>query len=374
MRTKTIFGIVLLATMMGCETSMQWEKETTISPAQAKVDARTTLLTTLSDRDPYVRAHAVEAVGKAFGTSEAGLVMHALRDPAVVVRNAAVMTLGEMKYAPAKPRLVSIVLDRKADQRVVCAAIYGLARMGNKDYLYMLPIMLTGEFAPGRAAAAEAIGRVGDRRALKPLRSLFREEHDPAVRLAITEAMARLGDVTSQKVLEAEARGVYVDLRIAVIPELVRIGTPDAERTLVYIRTHSTTPPRVRLAAAGMLAELGHADEEFYEGCVDALENPAQMYRDFYSDDITLNPVDLTSLRRLAALALGNIGWPKGVTPLHACLNDPDGSLRVASALAILKILSPRPVSSPTTKTTRKTPTTPRRRTSMNVADAIEIE
>ena len=128
------------------------------------------------------------------------------------------------------------------------------------------------------------------------------------------------------------------------------------------------------MAAAGMLAELGHADEEFYEGCVDALEDPAQMYRDFYNDDITLNPVDLTSLRRLAALALGNIGWRKGVTPLHACLNDPDGSLRVASALAILKILSPHPVSSPTTTTTKTTPTTPRRRTSMNVADAIEAE
>jgi len=362
--------------MMGCE-QMQWEKETPISPVQAKVDARTTLLTALSDRDPYVRAHATEAVGKAFGTSEAGLIMHALKDPAVVVRNAAVMTLSEMKYAPAEPRLVSIVLDRKADQRVVCAAIYGLAQMGNKDYLYMLPIMLTGEFAPGRAAAAEAIGRVGDRRALKPLRSLFREEHDPAVRLAITEAMARLGDEKSQIVLEAEARGVYVDLRIAVIPELVRIGTPDAERTLVYIRTHSTTPPRVRLAAAGMLAELGHADEEFYEGCVDALENPSQMYRDFYDEDITLNPVDLASLRRLAALALGNIGWPKGVTALHPCLKDPDGSLRVASALAILKILSPNPVSSPASSAPPKAtqaPAAPRRRTSMNVADAMEVK
>jgi len=375
MRTKTILGIILLASAVGCEpVSMQWKKETTVSAAQAKIDARTALLTALSDRDPYVRSHATEAVGKILGPSEAGLVMHALKDPAVVVRNAAVMTLSKMKYAPAKPHFESIVLDRKADQRVVCAAIYGLARMGEKKYLYMLPIMLTGEFAPGRAAAAEAIGRVGDRRALKPLRSLFREEHDPAVRLSITEAMARLGDEKSQQVLEAEARGVYVDLRIAVIPELIRIGTPNAERTLVYIRAHSTTPPRVRLAAAGMLAELGHADEEFYDGCVAALEDPAKMYHDFYNEDIKLNPVDLASLRRLAALALGNIGWAKGVTPLHACLNDPDGSLRVASALAILKILSPNPTLAPAAPITPAPPAAPRRRTSMNVADAIEAK
>ena len=206
------------------------------------------------------------------------------------------------------------------------------------------------------------------------MRSLFREEHDPAVRLSITEAMARLGDEKSQQVLEAEARGVYVDLRIAVIPELIRIGTPNAERTLVYIRAHSTTPPRVRLAAAGMLAELGHADEEFYDGCVAALEDPAKMYHDFYNEDIKLNPVDLASLRRLAALALGNIGWAKGVTPLHACLNDPDGSLRVASALAILKILSPNPTLAPAAPITPPPPAAPRRRTSMNVADAIEAK
>jgi HEAT repeat protein len=373
MRTKTIFGIILLISAVGCEpVSMRWR--TRLTRSQAKIDARTTLLTALSDRDPYVRAHAVEAVGRILGTTEAGLIMHALKDPAVVVRNSAVMTLSEMKYTPAKPHFESIVLDRKADQRVVCAAIYGLARMGENKYLYMLPIMLTGEFAPGRAAAAEAIGRVGDRRDLRPLRSLFSEEQDPAVRLSITEAMARLGDGKSQQVLEAEARGVYVDLRIAVIPELVHIGTPNAERTLVYIRAHSTTPPRVRLAAAGMLAKLGCADEDFYEGCVAALEDPEQMYKDFYNEDIKLNPVDLASLRRLAALALGNIGWPKGVAPLHASLNSPDGSLRVASALAILKILSPAPATAPAAPITTRPPAAPPRRTSMNVADAIEAE
>ena len=72
------------------------------------------------------RSHAYEGISQTLGSRDAGIVMQGLDDEAVVVRFAAAMALAELKYAPARERFLAIVRDRNADQRVVCAAIYGL--------------------------------------------------------------------------------------------------------------------------------------------------------------------------------------------------------------------------------------------------------
>lgn len=76
------------------------------------------------------------------------------------------------------------------------AAVYQVGVIGLRQ-------ALDSDAADVRAVAAEALGRLGDRRALEPLVALLRRRSDETkVRLAATEALARIGDRRAIEALE----------------------------------------------------------------------------------------------------------------------------------------------------------------------------
>ena len=302
------------------------------------VDARTALLQAAVSEDPVTRANAMEAIGRTLGPSSGGILAQGLDDENVTVRFAAAMAIGDMGYPPAEKRLIQLIEDPESDQRVVSAAIYALYWHNNEKYAGQLGTLLFSDFDLGRAAAAMAMGKMDESSAVGPLRSLLDEEEVPGVRVSILEALARLGDKASMQTLESYARGYFLDLRLAAIPALARTKTPRAEMVLEEL-LGSRNPPRVRIAAAGGLGLLGAASDRGYNLCCEALRDPEGMLRRSYGNK-QINPVEVSSLRQLAEISLGQMKQEKAVYLLHPFLKDADGSVRVAAAMSILEILS----------------------------------
>jgi HEAT repeat protein len=333
-------------TVVGCGPGFGWSTDKDDTPDEASlkkayVDARTTLLQAAIDSDPMTRSYAMEGIGKSLGINEGGVLLDGLQDEAVVVQFAAAMALGDLAYLPAKSKLIQIIENPQTDQRVVCGAIYALYRMGNDKYAGQLGTILISEFNLGRGTAAMVMGKMGEKSAIGPLKSLLADEQDPGVRFNAIEALARLGDQRSTQFLESYAKaGVYLDLRLPAIPVIAEIRAPRAESILTRL-IDSKQPPRIRVAAAGGLGVLGVKNKKGYDYCVGALENPDEMLRKAYGAGRTIKPVQVSSLQRLAALSIGNMKQARGLKVLLPTLQNQDGAVRVAAAVAILEIQAP---------------------------------
>ncbi len=335
-----LLGMACLA-CSGCKFQMG-DKPEEINYEQAYTDARTALLQAANDEDPMTRSYAMEAIGQTLKGQEGGLLLEALSDPSVLVRFSAAMSLGDIRYAKAKPKLEEMILERQTDERVVCAAIYALHRMGDTRYAGQLGIILMSDFPLGRATAAMVMGKMGEQSAIGPLNALLAEEHEAGVRLNIIEALANLGDRKSQRILESYARGYFLDLRLAAIPALA--ASDPNTRDILESLLKNDQPPRVRVSAAGALGKLKLGSEVGFLICIDAIENPEKMLRAGYGQDSKIKPTDISSLRRLGAMALGDIKRPDAIQYLRPLLYEEDGAVKVAAAMSILKIVPPKVV------------------------------
>ncbi len=337
----------------------------TVDLDRAYLDARTALLQGVSDKDAFIRAHAIEAIGNVLGGQYSSSLIQGLNDKATIVRFASAMACGKNSTAGAVGRLTQLVEDPKTDIRVVCASIYALSRLGNTRYAPMLGFVVAGEsdtdFAPGRAEAAHAMGLMGHPTARKLLGSLLKEENDPAVRLSMTEALARLGDRRAMRVLESYAHVFFLDLRLAAIPTIARLKTPTAS-TVAKRLTKQGNPPRVRIASAGAMGLLGNQDaisEDMYNMCVMALTKPLEFFRASYENETVVpKKRELSSLQQLAARSLGWFPQKRALDVLMPYLQSSDPSVAVMAAEATLGILGPRELRLPRPKTLA-TPATP---------------
>ena len=336
--------VAILASLCSGCTGADWTKksEPPIRRDQFYVDARATLLQTVNSDDPQVRAHAMEAIAQTLKTSCAAYLMQGLTDKSVIVRYAAAMALGDIKYLPAKKKLIELVENPKTDERVVCAAIYALHQIGNDDFAYQLGVILTSRFELGRASAAQAMGKMGEKSAIGPLKTALSYEADDAAKINMVEALAILGDKQSQLYVEAFTQSYFVDMRLPAIPILARLNTPKAQLVLTSILADKN-PPRIRVAAAGGLGSMGMFDEKGYRICLRAAENPRKVLDGAYPDaKESISPEVVSSLQRLAAIALGDIECVGSLGVLQNLLQSKDGSVRVAAACAILRMLGPK--------------------------------
>ncbi|MCD4825978.1 MAG: HEAT repeat domain-containing protein [Phycisphaerae bacterium] len=351
-REKNIIVILAMTGVMllhGCTEGWPnvWNEQAApaVSPDRAYVDARTVILQAANDIDPFVRTHAMEAIGKVLTSREAGMLLSGLDDRYATVRFAATMALGELGYTPAKARLKALVEDRQTDERVVCGAIYALFRMGDTTYAGQLGAILTSDFALGRSTAAMIMGKMGEKSAIGPLKALQADENDPNVRLTIVEALARLGEKHSISILESYAKGYFLDLRLPAIPLIAEIRAPRGQIVLKSL-LKTGNPPRVRVAAAGGLGILGIKNETAYSVCAMAARHPETVMRSAYGKKHPLKPAEISSLQQLAAISLGQIKHPDSIGVLMPMLQSADGAVRVAAAMGILQMQAPeaRPV------------------------------
>jgi HEAT repeat protein len=113
-----------------------------------------------------------------------------------------------------------------------------------------------------RVLAAESLGRMRARQAVRPLSELVARERDANVRDRYCDALVRIGDAAAVPALKAAAAAGDWDLREGPLTALSRIGGP-AEQAFVEAAKAKECPkgcaPAIEAAYAGMLARLGAA-------------------------------------------------------------------------------------------------------------------
>jgi HEAT repeat protein len=311
-----------------------------MDPAKAFTDAKIVLLQAAEDADPLTRCHAMEALAGTLGPEAGTIYVQELGDDAPAVRFAAALAVADSRYTPALPVLVQRAADKKLepDKRVFCALICALHALGNDKFAGELGVLLFDPESEVRRDAAMAMGRMGDASAVGPLQMVLTNEQDDATKLQITEALAMLGDTGSAEVLEAYTKGYFLDLRLAAIPAISKSGSPRAVAVLRSL-LDSRQPVRVRISAAGQLARMGMSDPESYNLCVAALTDADKLLKESGSRSRRAADNNAASLRCLAALSLGCMGNKDAAALLHPLLRSPDGSVRVAAALGVLRLL-----------------------------------
>jgi HEAT repeat protein len=168
-----------------------------------------------------------------------------------------------------------------------------------------------------RTAAAVALGKTADARAVQPLADALRDP-DIATRSAAAQALGEIGDAGAVEPLLAALRDPDGNTRHAAAQALAKTGDGRAVEPLLAALADQDV--RVSMAAAAALGEI--RDGSAVEPLAAILAGPA--------DDMT---------RRMAAtVALGGIGDGRAVEPLVAALADPNDRMVVAAAAALLTI------------------------------------
>jgi HEAT repeat protein len=316
-------------------------------PANAVVESKIALLQTVGHDDPVVRARALEGVALFMAEDHGNLLIAALDDESPGVRTSAAMAIGDIRYQPAEPRLLEMASDNQNVGEpyltVIPAVVYALDEFGHDEYLKLLGPLLFNPYDTIRVNTAEALGKIGDPRAIPALKSARWKERELGNQLRYDEALARLGDRASAARLEAYTKGRFLDLRVQGILSLAEQYPARARTVLGNILADEEEHPAVRLTAAGALAEMGHTSRQTYRYTAAGLRRPEALLKQAFdaAESKIAQAADARLLvQRQAAWALGYMRrYPGGVDLLVEHVEDPDPTLRLLSAISILRLL-----------------------------------
>ncbi len=316
-------------------------------PANAVVESKIALLQTVGHEDPVVRARALEGVALFMAEDHGNLLIAALDDESPGVRTSAAMAIGDIRYQPAAPRLLEMASENQNVGEpyltVIPAVVYALHEFGHDEYLKLLGPLLFSPYDTIRVNTAEALGKIGDPRAIPALKSARWKERELGNQLRYDEAMARLGDRASAARLEAYTKGRFLDLRVQGILSLAEQYPARARTVLGHILSDQEEHPAVRLTAAGALAEMGHTSRQTFQYTATGLRRPQVLLKQAFdaADSKIAQAADARLLvQRQAAWALGYMRrYPRAVDLLIEHVEDPDPTLRMLSAISILRLL-----------------------------------
>jgi len=208
-----------------------------------------------------------------------------------------------------------------------------------------IPKLLRHREKTVRANAAMILGRMGEPSAIQPLKDLWLDDRDKRVRVQVTEALALLGDQRSVALLETHTTRPFLDDQISAIQTRTKIHSPQAIRVLaeLFKKRKVRAHPSVQIAALGALAELDNKTAAGYRYCLEALLSPELLMKEFYKESgngqTEVSQDEAASVQTLAAMSLGQMGDEKAVGHLVPFLENADGTVRVAAAMSILKLL-----------------------------------
>ncbi len=227
------------------------------------------------------------------------------------LKRALAEALGEIGDPRAIPALVGALKDE--NERVRRAAAVALGRIGAPAVPALIGALKDAD-REVRRAAAEALGRIGDREAVPALIGALKDA-DWEVRGAAAEALVRIG-APAVPALVGALKDENGWVRGAAAEALGRVGDPRAVPALVGALEDAEE--WVRRAAAGALGRIG--DREAVPALVGALEDA-----DWW-------------VREAAAEALGRIGDREAVPALTEALKDAYERVRRAAAWALGEI------------------------------------
>ena len=241
------------------------------------------LVESLRDSAAEVRAQAAVALGRFSQKDTVQALEQCLEDPESLVRGTAVRALGEIKDSTSIPALAQAF--ENADDSYRDDIARALAAMKRNDLLALTDLLMGLRSGEARSGVALALGLKGDPRALGLLQAFLMDD-EPLVRSSAAGALGELASPETGALL------------------LPFLEDPDA---------------RVRAAT---VASLGRCqDPELANPLVPLLDDP----------DVAVG--------RQAALAIGQLGHPTGITHVqrfHARVSDAISQAAAAIGLALL--------------------------------------
>ncbi|MGQ0614869.1 MAG: HEAT repeat domain-containing protein [Planctomycetaceae bacterium] len=292
-----------------------------LAPDPFEVDFGTTSaqrVRLLRHTHPRVRARAAMLLAHARKDHAIAGLLAALDDEEPAVREQVALALRALGDERAVPFLVRRVAE-EGSARVQAACLLALGASGGSYAARAVAPFLEHPVREVRAAAAQALGRLGDASHRAALWAVLRfDPDDPGftVRSSVLGAFVQLGwrEEVKRAVGELEAAGALQHwyARTAIAGAVGRAGLADRREWLSGL-LDADEDPRVVAAAADSLARLGERD------AVHARLGHA-------SPDV----------RRAALVALQQAGDPRGVERASALVKeDPDPAVRFEAALVL---------------------------------------
>lgn len=185
----------------------------------------------------------------------------------------------------------------------------------NKDIDSLL-LALRNENNDVRREAAEALGRIGDVKAVEPLIKTFVDMNEQ-VRHSAAEAVGRIGESAIEPLSRALRDGEMI-VRMQAVRALGKIGSAKAVELL--IGAFMTDDWGFQILISDILTQTG---ERAVEPLIHALKH------------------EFGSVRKGAAMGLGKIRSAKAVEPLVQALKDYDYGVKQAALSALVEIGEP---------------------------------
>jgi HEAT repeat protein len=230
-------------------------------------------------------------------------------------------------------------LDYKKDYNVRRRAVEALGKIGDPKAVDPLINALKDEDEYVRKNAAGALGKIGDPKAVDPLINALKDD-DIGVRWRVVEALGKLGDPKAVDPLTNALKDENKYMRQGAAEALGKIGDPKAVDALINALKDEEWFMRHRAAEA--LGKIGWKPKDNEEKAWYLVAN-----RDYESLKLGKHSVDPLinalkdedeNVRKWAVGALGKIGDPKAVDPLINALNDDVNSVRKWAAEALREI------------------------------------
>jgi len=320
------FIVCSLIWVPGCSESLQSTNPTShfnpVGLESLKPQAYTIIEQALDDKDPQIRANAIEVVASTGQIKLMPKVQRLLTDDFVPVRFNAALAVGDTEYLLAKKAVRQLLKD--SDKNVQIAAAYALGRVWVPKSFEVVYRALNSKDQTVRANATLLAGKIGDRRARDLIyRTLRNPDSNAKVRLQAVEAMARLGDERAYAKLWAMLISAYADDRAMGVAGMGALGTEQARNALITMLGDDV--PEIRLAAAEQLGILG---DEVGQAVV----------LDVFTKDLTagLEWQDRERVYARTALAIGRICTANLTEYLPRLLEDQSRLVRIAAGKAVL--------------------------------------
>jgi len=335
------------------------------------------LIAALEDDNQWVRIVAIEALGLLGAQEATEYLLSFLENDSIWVRRASVVALGQVGDARAVEPLMQRLLrapDSKWPEEIHDVLAKALGDIG-EPAIKVLVQALEDTDAWVSAAAARALGRIGDPQAITPLTLLMKQENR-WVRSAATQALAQIADARAVRAALTTDEAPQAFWKLMALKEI-------DESTVQQLTTMlEDDDQRIRARAAEVLGQLGNnrvdaraliasfksgaqadftrldqdweqddlGDDEFQQMLDIALERvqdvAEQLERDKPESEIADNVKPLVialqdsapEVRLAAAEALGKIGDESIIPVLNKALTDANSRVRAAAARSLGEI------------------------------------
>ena len=279
--------------------------------------AVTPLTAALADKDPVVRYYAAEAL-VGIGAKAVPVLIEAFRANRESDRDRAARVLWHIG-APAVDPLIAVLQDKNSTPEMRAASARTLGMIGDKRAIKALTLVLRDERYFVRQQAAFALGQMGDSAVVLLLE--MAGSSAPSTREAAIEALGSTNSTrATDRVIEA-LTDPNANVRSAAARALGGTASDRAVQPLLQLLRDESSV--LRGQAASSLARLGSLA---IPGLISSLKDSRP------------------SVRQLAASALGDIGSKEAVAPLIDLVNTDQSGARAEAIEALGKIGDPQAV------------------------------